>query len=360
MKYDLYTTEDFLTDESFVNYCLRNNEEDTRFWEDLLMLHPHLSAPASKAEELFFKLSVRVSPKEKQQELEKLKSIIENATLAPPLIALLPVAEGRSKRLLGRPAWFSIAASLLICIGVYTMINRNNHPVAETQTIPLFQENNNYTEVKTGFNERKSIKLPDGSSVLLNGYTTLKIDKNYNSDRRILWVDGEADFNVAKDRTKPFMVISGKVVTTALGTSFKVKNYSGEQTSVMLSTGKVSIGTLVNQKVQDHLQLLPGEKVEVPETADKFIKSTFDLQEMENWTERRLVFSRASLQEIRTVLKDIYGVEIISKNQPKKPIAFTGQFNNQGLTEVLDAIGFSNHFTYTIDQEKVILKFDKK
>jgi hypothetical protein len=65
----------------------------------------------------------------------------------------------------------------------------------------------------------------------------------------------------------------------------------------------------------------------------------------------------ASLKDIKSVLKEIYGVEIITEKQPKKPIAFTGQFKNENLTDVLNAIGFANHFTYTIKNDTVTLAF---
>ncbi|WP_214226722.1 FecR family protein [Pedobacter sp. B4-66] len=349
MDYSLYTIEDFLTDESFVKFCLRDNQEDIVFWENLLNQNPELSEKIHQAESLFFLLSVKIDPQEKERELSKLKSSIEHLQISES--EHTPV---KTIRLKSGTFWFSSAAAILICIGVYALMNKKDY----STTVPIYNEYSKNSAIKTGYNERKSITLSDGSIVLLNSLSILKIDDNYNEHNRVLWIDGEAHFSVAKNKNKPFIVISGKTATTALGTSFKINNYKMHtSTSIMLTTGKVSVGTVNDQEITNKVELIPGEQVEVLEAQNKFTKSNFDLQKVENWADRKLVFSMASLKDIKSVLKEIYGVEIITEKQPKKPIAFTGQFKNENLTDVLDAIGFANHFTYTIKNDTVTIAF---
>ncbi|WP_316816170.1 FecR family protein [Pedobacter nyackensis] len=354
MDYSLYKIEDFLTDESFIKYCLREDPEVLKYWEAVLKNQPELAGTIHQAESLFMVLALKVDPIEKEKELDKLKFVIENETLADAVDSEIPQ---RIVRFKPKYAWLSAAAAaILIGIGVYSVMNRVDY----STYVPTYATVSALEEVKTKFNERRTVNLPDGSTVLLNGLTELKIDKDYNKNNRVLWLTGEAHFTVAKNADRPFIVISGKTATTALGTSFKINNYSRTtETSVMLTTGKVSVGTVNGQEVVNHVQLLPGEQVHIAEADNKFNKSTFSIQEVEDWRDRRLVFSMASLEKIRSVLKNIYGVEIITQNQPKKPIAFTGQFTNESLTEVLDAIGFSNHFTYSIKDDKVKLDFEK-
>jgi len=353
MNYSLYKIEDFLTDENFIKYCLREDPEVVMYWEGILKEHPELTDIIQQAESLFMVLALKVDPAEKEKELEKLKLAIETETFADPVVIESPQRIVRFKR---KYAWLSAAAAILICIGVYPLMNKVDY----STHIPAYTQVNKSEEVRTKFNERRTVNLPDGSIVLLNGLTELKIDKDYNKNNRVLWLSGEAHFTVAKNKDKPFIVISGKTATTALGTSFKINNYSrSAETSVMLTTGKVNVGTINGQEVINHVQLLPGEQVNVGEAGNKFNKSTFSIQEVEDWTNRKLVFSMSSLDEIKSVLKNIYGVEIITGNRPTKTIAFTGQFTNESLTQVLDAIGFSNHFTYSIKDDKVKLDFEK-
>lgn len=353
MDYSLYKIEDFLTDESFIRYCLKEDGEAIAYWEEVLQKQPELRDVIQQAESLFIVLAIKVDPVEKEKELNKLKFAIENEALEEVAETEIPQETVRFKP---KYAWLSAAAAILICIGVYSVMDRVDY----STHVPVYTEATKSEAVKTKFNERRTLTLPDGSTVLLNGLTELKIDKDYNKNNRVLWLTGEAHFTVARNVNKPFIVISGKTATTALGTSFKINNYDrSSEVSVMLTTGKVNVGTVSGQEVLNHVQLLPGEQVAIDETDHKFSKSTFSLQEVEDWKNRKLVFSMASLEKIRSVLKNIYGVEIITRNQPKKPIAFTGQFTNESLTEVLDAIGFSNHFTYSIKDDKVKLEFEK-
>lgn len=353
MNYSLYKIEDFLTDESFIKYCLREDPEVVMYWEEVLKNQPELTNIIQQAESLFMVLAIRVDPLEKEKELEKLKFAIEAETFVDSSVTEIPQHIVRFKP---KYAWLSAAAAILICIGVYSVMDRVDY----STHVPVYSQVTKSEAVRTRFNERRTVSLPDGSTVLLNGLTELKIDKDYNKNNRVLWLSGEAHFTVARNANKPFIVISGKTATTALGTSFKINNYSrSAETSVMLTTGKVNVGTVVGQQVVNHLRLLPGEQVNVDEADNKFNKSTFPIQDVENWKDRKLVFAMASLEEIKSMLKNIYGVEVISRNQTTKTIAFTGQFTNESLTEVLDAIGFSNHFTYSIQDNKVRLEFEK-
>jgi transmembrane sensor len=348
MNYSLYTIEDLLTDESFINYCLCKNPEDVQVWENVLSVHPELTEKVEQAKKLIFLLSVKASPAEKTAELNKLRAKIEVDEQATEEVL------NKRSGIIRKLTWISAAAAVLICIGAYFLFDQKDY----STTVPIYDAQNLNTAIRTKYNERKSITLADGSVVLMNGLTTLKIDEQYGKHNRVLWLNGEAHFTVSKNKEKPFIVISGKTSTTALGTSFKINNYdTALPVSIMLTTGKVNIGKVAGQKIENCASLLPGEKMEVTEQDSKFVKSAFDITEVQNWTERKLTFSMASLKEISTVLKNLYGVEIISSNQPKNPIAFTGEFHNQSLSEVLDAIGFSNHFSYTLNNDKVILDF---
>lgn len=374
MKYTAYAVEDFLTEDTFLNYCLGNDQEAVLFWENIKNTHPELEERILKARTLFYLLAVKVDPLEKEQELQKLKMVIDqleetsstikkanpSTVISSPIQETFPEQEipiyqtQRRKLWEKRTSWISIAATLLIAVGVYALFNKKEYGT----TIPTAIENSNSILIKTAYNERKTITLSDGSKVTINGLTELKLDPNYNEKSRMIWLSGEAFFEVAKDKEKPFIVITGKTATTALGTSFKINNYNRrKETSVMLNTGKVSVGTIVNNTVKEELVLLPGEQVDISSSPDKLVKTTFNRQKIDDWYNRNLVFSKASLQEIKSLLKETYGIEIIAKNEPKNPIAFTGKFYGKGLTEVLSAIGFSNHFTYVIKGDRVELRF---
>jgi len=353
MDYALYKTEDFLTDESFILYCYGDDEAAKAHWENILNDQPELRKNINDARSLCLLLGIKVSTAEKVTALERLKTIIDlTGEIGEP--QSYPYILGR-KTYFSR--WMAIAASLLIIASTYGIYKFNVPP----SSAALYSAANtaNYRLIgTTDFNHRKHIVLPDGSSVLLNGSSTLKIANDYNASNRHVLLSGEAFFLVKKNPQKPFVVITGKIATTALGTSFKVQSYPDEnEASVMLLTGKVKLeSTQYNLKV-DHVTLLPGQQASLPKGDNAFNQSSFSEEGLHNWLNRKLVFSDAGLKEITVKLKEMYGIVVIPVNKPGEDISFTGQFNDKNLTDVLDAIGFTNHFTYKQEGNSVKLMF---
>jgi transmembrane sensor len=136
-----------------------------------------------------------------------------------------------------------------------------------------------------------------------------------------------------------------------------VQSYPSEtSTSVMLATGKVKVESTRSSTIDD-IKLVQGEQAVLRQGATVIEKSTFNSATLQNWINRKLIFANANLNEITLKFREIYGIHIIvSKNLPGR-ILFTGEFNNSSPTEVLEAIGFTNHFTYKQNGNNVTLIF---
>ena len=348
MKHQLYNIEDFLTDETFINYCNEENEQDVLFWETLLEQNPQLVSKEAEAKKLLFTLSIKRSPQERKIELQKLKASIA-------LLAIKPAEKKSAIFIKRKSVWLSVAASIIILMGVF-LITRQN---AKQSEIAYTLTTTNFKQVATTrFNERKTITLPDGSTVLMNGGSTLKIASNYNKENRILRLSGEAYFAVQPNKHKPFIVSAGKTLTTALGTSFKVKSYpDAPASSVMLTTGKVSVELISNAKSIQKTMLLPGEQANLEVNQLNLVKSKFQITQVKNWASRKLKFNSAALDEIKLKLQDTYGATLLIKNTPKKEVLFTGEFENESLLQVLDAISFANKFRYEVKDNTIHLIF---
>ncbi|POY37941.1 hypothetical protein C3K47_05305 [Solitalea longa] len=350
MDHSKYTVEDLLTDESFINYCAGTVEADIELWTSIEKEVPEIADKITEAKKFYAMLSVANKP-EKQRALNQLKIRIESMEDVAESVKVIARTKMRSF------TWFSVAATILLLIGIFAILQtRDRSPYL----LSVQQDFSNFkTIAQTNSNERKSIVLADGSTVVLNGLSTLKIADNYNQEDRVLWLNGEAFFEVSHDKSKPFVVIANKTTTTALGTSFKIKNYaSTHQCLIMLQTGKVKVESYAKADKVQRTQLQPGEQVSF-DKGFELVKSRFDSERVNNWLQRKLVFSKANLDEIKARLNDIYHVDLVVENTPENKVAFTGEFKNESLEQVLDAIGFSNHFTYTISKNQVNLKFEK-
>jgi transmembrane sensor len=350
MDHSEFNVEYLITNESFINYCYGLNEADVLFWEDKLKNNTELKNNIEQAKELCLLLAIKVSPADKNIQLEKLRQEISKIETGPQVkqTAKLPIRK--------LWAWASMAAAVLIIASVYLVNYISNAPLAAT----LYSQvtNSNYHFIaKTDFDERKKIELPDGTTVIMNGSSSIKLANDYNIKNRHVLLTGEAFFLVKKDHSRPFVVLTAKTATTALGTSFKVQSYPSETTaSVMLATGKVKVESTRTSAIDD-IKLVPGEQAVLKQGAAVIEKSTFNNATLQNWINRKLVFTDANLSQITLKFREIYGVNIIVPKNVPEQVLFTGSFNNRNPTEVLEAIGFTNHFTYKQNGNNVTLIF---
>jgi len=338
MDYSNFNVEDFLTDESFINYCYGADETDDRHWENVILTQPLLRKNINEARELCLLLGVRVSKADKQQALYNLKSAIKAETFRA----------GKPKTTLLRKIWLpriAVAASLFVLVISFGLL-RYKQPVSGAL---LFSHVNagTYHQVAQSGRSRKNFILPDGTTVTLNGLSTLSIANDYNKDDRHVVLTGEAFFEVKKDKTRPFVVLTGRTATTALGTSFKVSGYeSSKSASVMLATGKVKVeATKLNAVVKPEI-LTPGQQVILTDGKNQFAVSNYDRVGLQDWLNSKLTFTNANFQEISTKLFATYGIHVVAENKIAAKIRFTGQFSNKNIADVLEAIGFVNNFRY--------------
>jgi transmembrane sensor len=350
MDHSEFNIEDLITNESFINYCYGTNNEDVLFWQNKLKTNPELSSNIKKAKELCLLLAVRVTTEDKKIQLEKLKQEIEAFENLP-----------KESKIVKTPArkvwaWASVAAAILILASIYVSQYISSNPSGATLYSQVTTTSYHLT-ARTNFDERKKMRLPDGTTVIMNGSSELKLANDYNINSRHVYLTGEAFFLVKKDHSRPFVVITNKTATTALGTSFKVQSYeSASSASVMLATGKVKVESTRLTEVND-VKLIPGEQAVLIQGNTAFQKSNYNNSTLQNWINRKLVFSNSNLNNIVLKFREIYGINIIISNTPSEQVLFTGEFDNKNPTEVLEAIGFSNHFTYKQNNNNITLIF---
>lgn len=350
MDYINFNIEDFLTDESFVNYCYDLNDKDKAFWENIILTQPLLKKKIADARELCLLLSIKVSKADKQQQLDKLKAAIATEQFKKES---LPIANVR-RLWLPRVAVAATLLVLVIAFGLY----KYNTPVSGAVMYSRITNANYHMVAQTNYGTRKSVVLPDGTTVTLNGSSSLKIANDYNGNDRHVLLTGEAFFEVTKDKTRPFVVLTAKTATTALGTSFKVNSYATLKTaSVMLATGKVKVeATQPRSNITDQI-LIPGQQVVLANGGSSFTKSEFNKAELQNWINNKLVFNNATFNEIAAKITNTYGIQVTADAKEVEQIRFTGQFNNKSLSEVLDAIGFVNNFKYKLKGDTIKIVF---
>ncbi|MEM9141759.1 MAG: FecR domain-containing protein, partial [Bacteroidota bacterium] len=186
-----------------------------------------------------------------------------------------------------------IAASvlLLLCIGYLGIEGTQESPKEVVPVVLLTKQ--------TNWGQKISMVLPDGSSVKLNSGSTLTFPESFNDSTREVVLDGEAFFDVVKNPKKPFVIKSGELKTTVLGTSFNVNAYKGEQImAVTVLSGEVGVNTASGQ-----LQLLPNEQCIFDINTKQLVKEHVNAKEILLWKDGILKFNDAGLGQVAEALE---------------------------------------------------------
>ncbi|MCF2493063.1 FecR family protein [Dyadobacter chenhuakuii] len=173
------------------------------------------------------------------------------------------------------------------------------------------------------------VLLPDGSKVWLNASSSIRFPSTFPSSERKVEITGEAYFEVAKDKSRPFRVKFNKSEVQVLGTSFNIMAYPEEGPSkTTLVEGSVFI-----RNVNQNTKLKPGQQAAVLSTGK--IKTRYiALDEAVAWKNGMFYFKDASVEEVMRQLSRWYDVEVLYAG--KIPVRqFTGRVSRHvNLSEV--------------------------
>ena len=240
----------------------------------------------------------------------------------------------------------SVAASLFILFFVGKYMFSIDEPEMKTYCY------------STNKGERKVVFLPDSTKVWLSGETDLFFSSDYNLEEREVKLDGEAFFDVVKNKEKPFEVLSGNHSVTVLGTRFNVNARSVKSyIETVLEEGKVRVALLNND---EEYILMPGEKV-VYNRLTQTIKTyeNIDVSSYTSWTTGLLRFRNETLENLEERLERWYGVDIILEDEAVSALRFTGTIENESIEQLLSIMRMSNGINYTKKNESFLITLEK-
>ncbi|MEQ9441778.1 MAG: FecR domain-containing protein [Cyclobacteriaceae bacterium] len=207
--------------------------------------------------------------------------------------------------------------------------------------------------------QKSKIVLADGTIVWLNSESTLRYPASFSDTIRQIELIGEAYFQVAKDGQRPFVVASGGLQTTAVGTAFNVRHYAGDSVAIIyLAEGEVKIENM--QRPGTFVFLVPGWGVSSVVGSTHLQKFADTATRWAGWKDGVLFFENADLQEVIETCERWYSVDVILTGTPPQDWKFTGKFKNENLENVLESMRYGRDFDYTIQDKQVELNFKKQ
>ncbi|MCX6217067.1 FecR domain-containing protein [Spirosoma sp.] len=345
--YSRYSLNEFVLDDSFRQWVLQPNEQSMTFWHGFMLQHPEKQAMVDEAASLLLHLNVRFND-------------LTNASQERIWLALNQAfdehetREARVRPLTGRQRFldqrarfgWQLAASIagfLLIVGGLTYY----------KLLPKEQR------IHTAFGENKTVTLPDGSTVLLNGNTTLTYTDGWSDDKsREVWLDGEGFFTVTKKSHRggrvKFVTHTSGLDITVLGTQFNVNTRRGS-TAVTLVEGKVQLskpdepaGKVIEMKPGQFAATKPAiEAVEIREEKPQLHTS---------WVEHQFVFENTALSDIAQQLHDTYGLDIVFEDSDLANRRFTGNLSDQSIETLLATLSLTFDLTAHRNGDRISLR----
>jgi transmembrane sensor len=345
-----YKFEDLVTDETFINYCLRKNPDDTRFWQDWITAHPDKEILVEKAEYYVRNFSLSLPENEYQEEFAKIKISIEPSFGTAGYQSVIKFldwkkpskAAGNRRRTIIR--WM-VPVLVIVLAGGYFFAQRLSG------SAPDQIENINNGTVPLVFT------LPDGTVITLAPHSGLKYPRKFDLALRKVYLSGEASFHVTADSAHPFKVYQGDLVATVLGTVFNIRKERRDSIMVVeLIKGKLKVEIMsgASTSVQSVI-LLPNERVVYTLYNQRLFKEKWQLEEDLLLRKDHLIFKKDDYNAIEKKIKASFGITLINHSD-KKGWSFTGEFTNSTAGEIVAGICKIEGLTSEIVGDTILIR----
>jgi transmembrane sensor len=244
----------------------------------------------------------------------------------------------RIQRSAGIPApvktytWIAYAAVFLLLVSAGLIFLKSPD---QTRTAPLVENKKISTPKKDSVH--KWIKLPDGTSVQLNADSHLNYPHSFAGLKtREVSLTGEAYFDVKHDAAHPFIIRTGKIKTTVLGTAFNISAYSADvAVTITVTRGKVMV-----QEGNKTLAVLTPDQQLAWNSAQPPVKVSLNAESAIAWKKSDLIMDDITLAEAAKMISARYGLQVQFKNDKVKDCRFTAAFlNSNQIDQVLNVLG---------------------
>lgn len=202
--------------------------------------------------------------------------------------------------------------------------------------------------VNTGYQSMDSVKLADGTIIILNAGSRLTYPAEFSGKTREVMLSGQAFFKVHPDKKLPFIVKTKKMNLTVLGTSFEVFSYDNDKSAeAILLTGSVQIDIPTQKGESQKTYILHSDEKLLCQEDGKIHLTKVDAASYSSWRNgKRMSFKNETLEMILPRLEKWYGQKIECDPQTASHYRFTFTLHNEPLDLILNFISHSANLNY--------------
>jgi len=365
-RYNDFSVEDFVWDDFFRQWTLSPTPETDALWDDWIDANPEMLEKVEQAKAIV--LSLRLH--EPEIDDAEINQVVKQTV---GRITELHEGPGRTSRRLV-PAfsipWMQFAASVafIVLLGwaVYSvMMKREEKPQLARQDSMMERSGALLEKINTT-SQTLELALADGSKISLAPKGRIRYPERFDGERREVFLEGEAFFDIAKDPAHPFLVYANGLVTKVLGTSFRIKAYGdSREVTVEVKTGKVSVFAQsdphLKEKVADKqfqgVVLTPNQKIIYARNEVKMVKTLVEKPEMvvSKAEIPEFEFEDTPASEVFNTIARAYGIDILYDEALLRDCPLTARLDNQTLHDKLNIICKAVESSYEIVDGQVII-----
>ncbi len=385
-KYELYTTEDFILDKEFAHWVLFPNAEEDSFWMSYQSLHPE-KVNLMKEAALIINSLKPINPEIPEEKLEQIFRKIKHQHKTRHKLINITIRYAAAVTFLlttGTVLWLSVKKNDPFPVevslnspqkGKVILANGSVHEFETEKTIikqtvtgktainndtvnviaqAKTTNNPGINQVIVPYGKSSEITLADGTHIWLNSGSQLSYPPKFDDKSREVYLSGEAFFEVAPDKTKPFYVNTSEFKIRVLGTKFNVSAYKEDQTiQTVLLEGKVSAGR--NSFLAKNTELEPGERLVYNKNNEETKKDKVDVNLYASWINGYLIFENEPTPLVLKKLERYYNQRIIFGERLGQ-ITFSGKLDlKENIRDVLENISFASQVKVTEENGQFII-----
>lgn len=367
MTYPQYQCDDFVADSYFRQWVKQPDKESSDYWQSFLALYPAQAPVIAQAAELVRCLSEATSAAAVPVDAAR-KTAVWNA-IRHQIVAerrenpFLPPNRHRQSNSNG----LAVAASIMIAVGMgwwfvansLVRTNPTRQSAVANSALALITKSNTTTYPKL-------VSLPDGSSMLLQKNSRIRYASPFDKKNRVVYLAGEAYFEVVKDPSRPFFVYANGLVTKVLGTSFNVRAYSADKDVIVtVRSGRVAVFAEsdenrqqnVNSPALEGVVLTPNQQLVFVRQSVSLAKPTqitpSTTQTVFAATPANFIFSATPVSDVFDQLEKAYGIPIVYDKQTLGRCRLTADLTDEPLSEKMLIVCKSIEASYQIGESRI-------
>jgi ferric-dicitrate binding protein FerR (iron transport regulator) len=354
----------FLQNEHFLDWVNNPGSIYKEYWEQYFQQNPQEKKNADEA--IFFLKQLYLA---EQVSVRRVKTT-EKEQIWNEISAKLSTDTGGVKKATTRKNmiyWVAASVILLLGTGIFLRVYNDNFKLngilSNYQNIAVTNVSEMIDTNTTAM--YKAVYLSDGSTINLAPGSSVKHQRLFTGGKREVYLNGEAFFQVSKNKAKPFYVYTGNIVTRVVGTSFNI-SYTSPHGNVIVAvrTGKVMVYKKGNEHKQEDIKMLyPMQQCMYKANSDSLdVNIVADKQSLEAKQLKdagSLSFEDASMETVFNAIEQRFGVALIYNKNDFKSIYITATIENESLENMLKIICKTAGATYKIDSDFIFIEKPK-